>query len=721
MKYNYFLVLVICVLNIQCTNKKDSKFVFKKLVIDELHGQKIEDPYRYMENLNDTVVIDWLKDQKAYKEKTINGISGRNRLKSQIEKFQKVSPEKVSKLYVTNDDLYFYLKENASENIKRLYYRKGFSGKEQLLFDPKDFDKNDKHIINYIKPSWDSSKIVIGLTKNDEEFSSIIILDLNIKQLLSNIDITNTMPNSLGGIKWLPDDSGLVYTYVPVTNSKAEGYLFNTKSVLYKFGKKSNKKTTLLSKKNNPKMVIKEEDFPIIYPGKKYMLGVVAGVSRYRDTYIARAGDLNKNIVKWKPLYKKEERIRQFTISDNDLIYMTSKNAANFEISKTSLDNPNFENPEKLVLEDRLAVITDYAITSKGLFYVKVKNGVDAKLYQLKDGIEKLIPIPQSSGSISVSSKNINFDDLWIKIEGWTHGKRSYKYNFEKEIFVSEDLFPVVNHQALNDVVVEEIEIMSHDGVKLPLSILYKKGIKLNGKNGILLSGYGAYGVTNKPRMDKYLLNWINEGGVYASAHVRGGGEKGDAWHKGGFKSTKPNTWKDFISSAEYLINNKYTSKAKLAVWSGSAGGILIGRAITERPDLFGAAIIRVGLLNTLRSEFAPNGKNNTKEFGTVKDPEEFKALLEMDSYHHVKDNVDYPAVYLTAGMKDARVAAWQPAKFAVRLQEATSSKKPVILDIDFEGGHGFGATTNKKNEELANILAFAFWQTGHPDYQLKD
>ena len=282
--------------------------------------------------------------------------------------------------------------------------------------------------------------------------------------------------------------------------------------------------------------------------------------------------------------------------------------------------------------------------------------------------------------------------------------------NFEQNIIPTE----------LKNVSVKEIEIPSHDGTMVPLSIIQSNNIKLDGNNRVLMTGYGAYGISDNPYMDRFLLNWINTGGVYVIAHVRGGGEKGDSWHKSGFKTTKPNTWKDFIACTEYLIKKKYTSPKKLAIWSGSAGGIMIGRAITERPELYKAAIIRVGLLNTLRSEFAPNGKNNVKEFGTVNDSIEFKALYKMDAYHNIKNGVKYPALMLTAGMNDARVAAWQPAKFAARLQNATNSVNPILLSVDFEGGHGFEAEKNKRNKETANILSFALWQTGHPDYQPK-
>src|SRR5206468_5714783 len=200
-------------------------------------------------------------------------------------------------------------------------------------------------------------------------------------------------------------------------------------------------------------------------------------------------------------------------------------------------------------------------------------------------------------------------------------------------------------------------------------------------------------------------------GGVIAHAHVRGGGEYGKEWHLAGRGATKPNTWNDFIACGEYLVNNGYTSPVKLAGQGGSAGGILIGRAITERPDLFGAALIDVGALDAMRFEFTMNGVPNIPEFGTVTRPDEFKALLEMSSYHHVKDGVKYPAVMLSHGLNDPRVEPWESAKMTARLQAATSSGKPVLFRIDYDAGHGIGSTKRQHQEQLADEWAFLLWQ----------
>jgi prolyl oligopeptidase len=266
--------------------------------------------------------------------------------------------------------------------------------------------------------------------------------------------------------------------------------------------------------------------------------------------------------------------------------------------------------------------------------------------------------------------------------------------------------------------VVEEVEVKGHDGVMIPLSIIYKKGIKKDGSNACLLDGYGAYGYSASPYFSVMENSLAVRGVVIAMPHIRGGSEKGEEWYKAGYKTTKPNTWKDFISCAEYLISKGYTSAAKLAGTGTSAGGILISRAITDRPDLFAAAICNVGCANAMRMEFGANGPVNVPEFGTVKDSVECKSLYEMDGMQHVVPGTKYPAVICVAGWNDPRVAPWEPGKLAAALQNASASGKPVLLKVNYDNGH-FTEDKDVTYANFADQFSFVLWQCGHPDFQM--
>jgi len=264
----------------------------------------------------------------------------------------------------------------------------------------------------------------------------------------------------------------------------------------------------------------------------------------------------------------------------------------------------------------------------------------------------------------------------------------------------------------------EEVKAKSADGTMVPLSIVHQRGLKMDGSHPTLLHGYGSYGYTYDPAFDPTSLAWLERGGVVAVAHIRGGGEYGEDWHNGGRKGTKKNTITDFLACAQYLIDHRYTSPQHLAGEGTSAGGITIGGAITERPDLFGAALDNVGMSDDLRAELQVNGPANIPEFGTVKNGDDFKNLLAISAFHRIKDHTAYPAVLLTTGINDPRVDPWQMNKMTARLQAATSSGKPVLLRVDYDAGHGgIGATKSQHTTLLTDQYSFLLWQLGDPEF----
>lgn len=718
MKVFYLKIILLSLLLFQCNNK-ENKSLPEKVVIDTYFKEEITDPYRYMENVSDTIILKWYKKQTELTKSKIDKISNRKKLIDLQKEIEKRDTNNISLLTITDNDKYFYLKKNKTTKLIQLIYKDGLKGEEQILLNPKEI--KEKVTINYINPSWDGTNIAIGITKNDLEIGEIIVLDI-LKKKLYKETLKNCWPTALGGVRWLPDNSGFTYEYIPEINKSSQNYLLHIKTLLHKLGEKQKEDKIIFSKENNPEIKFGEEDFPEVSfkKGKsQYMFASVLGVNDYGDFYYAKNKAIHTKKIKWKKLFKAKDLVLNFYIEGDNIIYLTAKGAENFKICKTSLLQPKFENPEELVAEDLEFVITDFTLTKEGVYFVRTKNGVEAKLYLVKTNKQIVeIGIPKKSGYITVQSKGSGYSDLWVKTESWVFENKYYNYNYKKDEFIEQEYLSKPEYKELKNAIIKEIEVTSHDGVKVPLSIIYNKGTKLNGKNRVLIHVYGALGISLNPSVDNYLLNWINEGGVYAIAHIRGGGEKGNDWYKGGFKKTKPNSWKDLISCATYLIENKYTTSDKMAISSGSGGGVVIGRAITERPDLFAVALVRVGIFNTLRSEFAPNGKNLSKEFGTVKDSLEYKYLLEMDAYQHMNKGEKYPAIYLTGGINDSRVVVWQPAKFAAKMQSATTSNKPVLLSVDFEGGHGYNATSDKKIIETANILSFALWQTGHPEFQ---
>lgn len=706
------------------TSAQKTKLPQSKPTIDEYFGTKIIDDYRNLENLDDIQNIEWMKSQTAYTNSALDLIPNKNYYLNKRLEFDKRQGYSISNLKVTSNDNYFYLRKNDTEKVAKLYYKEGFSGKEILLYDSSDYKKdeaNHEFVINYINPSWDGSKVAISMAEKGKELAEVVVLDVKKKYIYPQA-ITQIEPVSGGGVKWLDDNSGFFYLYYPTTDAKSLNFYKNTQTVLYKIGTDPKKINDVFSAKNNTNLGITEDHFPIIVDfdtNSQYYIGMLVDYQTYRKTFIINKNDLLKGKKNWKPLYIPSDKARNLDLWKDKAIFLSSYNSTLNKLCKTNINNPDFKNAEILVPEKKNESIKSYRITKDGIYYTTTKNGVEAKLYLYKDGKDNVIQLPFPSGNINLQSKGENYSDIWITCSGWANDEQRFKYDVKKDSFIPENMAPVAEYPEFKDIAIEEISVKARDGQEIPVSLIYNKNIKKDGKNMVLIDSYGSYGISSNPIFAKTYLLWANQGGMVAVAHVRGGGEKGEQWRLGGYKETKPNTWRDLIDCTEYLINEKYTSRAKVAIWGASAGGITVGRAMTERPDLFKAVIAEVGVMNPLRDETTPNGQ--PQEFGSVKDPQEFKALLEMDAYHHIKKGVKYPATFITGGINDQRVIVWEPVKFAAKLMANDASSNPVLLKIDFEGGHAGNVPVAQRYANLGDMFAFALWQLGHPDYQPKE
>lgn len=381
----------------------------------------------------------------------------------------------------------------------------------------------------------------------------------------------------------------------------------------------------------------------------------------------------------------------------------------------TSISNPNWEKAE-IIAAERKDLMLDGFSFSKDFILLTYSNGINSRLFKYEIATAKTseVNLPYS-GTIYVNCLDRRTNHCYIYITSWNKPLAEFKLDISTNDFsASEFNTPTEYPKEYKDIEVQEVEVKGHDGKLIPLSIIYKKGTKLDGQNVCLVEGYGSFGISMLPGFNTFWCSLVTRGVVLAIPHVRGGGEKGDSWHKGGLKSTKPNTWKDFNSCTEYLIQHGYTSPKKVIASGASAGGILVGRAITERPDLYGAAIFASGVLNTLRLSKMGNGENLSLEFGSTKDSVECRALFEMDALAHLNANTSYPAVICYVGRNDILVDNWQSAKFVGALQNNNPNGKPVLLLVNYSNGH------NANEEDLAIYWAFALWQCGHPDFKLK-
>lgn len=691
----------------------------EKIVTDEYFGVKVEDPYRYIEDLSDTKVVEWMRSNANYSRSKLNEVTERQNLIKKLHELDNRKESVIYNLQITDNNNYFYLKRNANEENGKLYHKVGYKGVEKLLFDPEKYKKEDglNYNISSISPNIKGDKVAFEIAPSGSESAELLIIDSSGKVFPEVYDRCWFSSPS-----WMADGNSFTYGRLNSANILDPKRLLNSKVYFHKLGEDPNKDVEFFSNSTNPELNIGPEEFPLnfYHKGSNKNYGLVVTVDKRLKLYTSELKD-NFNPTKWTTLLDKKDEVINFNIDQENIYYLTFKNASNYKIIKVPLANPAIENATTIVGEPKNGNISGFTITKDGLYYSVVENGIHTRVYYLPKGKTEAIELklPFDAGSASFSTINETKSEIWMTISGWTSPTKRYLYDPSTDAFTYLPLTKSIEYPEFQDIISKEVMVASHDGTMVPVSIIHNKNIKLNGNNPVLIMGYGAYGMSIEPMFSPgFILTYCSYGGVFVVPHVRGGGELGDAWHKAGHKTTKPNTWKDVIATAEYLIKEKYTSAKKIALSGGSAGGILVGRAMTERPDLFAAAIPEVGALNTLRAEMSPNGPGNVPEFGTVKDETEFKALLEMDSYHHIKKGTSYPATLITAGMNDPRVIAWEPAKFAALMQNANTSDKPVLFLTDFEAGHGMGDSKSKAFENIGDLLSFAYTYTGHPKFQ---
>jgi prolyl oligopeptidase len=382
------------------------------------------------------------------------------------------------------------------------------------------------------------------------------------------------------------------------------------------------------------------------------------------------------------------------------------------------LSNPDLAKAEVVVPAGESVITT--IRSARDALYVVSRDGVTQSLWRVahaRASRPEKIALP-FEGGVDITGASPDRDGVVFELSGWTRAIRPYVYEPAARKVAMLPFVAPGAYDAPDDIVAREVRVKSHDGVEVPVSIVARKDLKLDGSNPTIIYGYGAYASTDDPFFNPRLYAWLKRGGVYAYAHVRGGGAFGEEWHLAGRKATKPNTWKDAIAAAEWLIANGYTSKSRLGIYGGSAGGILVGRAITERPDLFAVAVPVVGVFDTTRSELSANGAANIPEFGSMKDEADARALMAMSTYHAIRDATSYPGVMFDHGVNDIRVDVWQSLKGAARMAAATSSGKPVLLRLDYDSGHGQGSTRAQSQARMADTWAFMLWQMGVPEFQ---
>jgi prolyl oligopeptidase len=671
---------------------------------DNYFDSIVPDPYRWLEDDRSTETGEWVKSQNEVSFDYLNKIPFRGAIRERLAKLWDY--EKYSAPFKEGDYTYFY-KNDGLQNQYVLYRQKGENTPEVFL-NPNDFSTDGTTSLAGIDFSLDGTRAAYQISEGGSDWRKVIVLDAMSKNMLED----TLLDVKFSGLAWKGSEGFYYSSYdKPKEGSALSGKTQYHKLFYHTLGTPQSADLLVFGGEKTPRRYIGA----FVTEDQQYLVITAAVSTSGNELYIKSLKNSNAPIVNVINHFDKEHQVVH---SEGDWIYIyTTLQAPNGRLVKVKASNPAPENWTDVISERKEPLSIS---TGGGYFFASYLKDALSLVEQvdLNGKVVRTISLP-GKGTASGFSGKWKDPVLYFTFTSYTQPATIYsldvksgKSSIYKESKV--DFNPA-------DFESKQIFYTSKDGTKVPLIITYKKGLVLNGKNPTLLYGYGGFNISLTPGFSTSNIVWMENGGVYAVANLRGGGEYGEDWHVQGTKMRKQNVFDDFIAAAEYLIKEKYTAKEYLAISGGSNGGLLVGAAMTQRPDLFKVALPAVGVLDMLRYHQFTAGAGWAFDYGTAQDsPEMFNYLKGYSPYHNLKEGVTYPATLVTTADHDDRVVPAHSFKFAARLQKAHKGDSPVLIRIETNAGHGAGKPTAKIIDEQTDKWAFTFYNMNVPVKYLK-
>ncbi|MDR2011098.1 MAG: prolyl oligopeptidase family serine peptidase [Bacteroidales bacterium] len=684
-------------------NKKTTKMEIevtypetKKVEITHKYfGTEVPDPYNWLENDNSEETMEWVKQQNSVTFDYLSKIPFRSQIEKRLLEIWDYPKESAP---TKKGNRYFYFKNNGLQNQSVLYCKESLDGEEIELLDPNKLAEDGTIALSTMEISDDGKYLGYSISKAGSDWQEIFV---------KNIETLEDLPDNLkwvkfSGIAWLNDGFYYCRYPEPKKGSELSGENLNNKVYYHKIGTSQNDDILVYEDPANPEVGYSVE----VTESKNYIVLTPSQSTSGNALYIKKISEPNSDFIKIVDNFDKD-----YSVIDeigNQLYVYTNYNAPRYSIIKIDLNNPAIKEWKVFIPEEEGVLkgishvghrfIANYMKDAHSVIKIFDENG--KYIHNLDMDM---------IGTISGFSGSAEDDKTFYTVTSFTTPATIYEYdiaNNKSTLYKSSEI--KINP---DDYVTEQIFYQSKDGTKVPMFIVHKKGIKMDGNNPTLLYGYGGFNVTYTPSFSVSRMLLLEQGGIYVLANIRGGGEYGEDWHKAGTKLQKQNVFDDFIAAAEYLIKNKYTSPEKLAIQGGSNGGLLVGAVANQRPDLFAVALPAVGVMDMLRYHLFTIGRYWATDYGTSNESEEmFKYLYAYSPIHNIKPNVEYPAILVTTGDHDDRVVPAHSFKYIAELQNTYKGKNPVLIRIETQAGHGAGKPTMKAIEEIADTYAFMFY-----------
>jgi len=670
-------------------------------VEDTVQGHKIIDRYRYLENPNDPETKLYIENEAKYTRSILGPLPGRDRINARLSQLLEIGTVGAPQM---GGQYYFHTRREGNQNQPILYVREGLEGQDRVLVDVNKMSSDGTVALDWWFASDDGKYVAYGTSPSGSEESTLHIAETATGKVLPDtIDRTR-----FASIAWMKDSSAFYYTRHPKKGEVPDGEeVYHVKVFFHRMGTDPAKDPLIFGEGRNP------QDIPQVNLSEddRWLLIDVGEGWTKTEMYL-------------KDLQSEEPPLEITTGKDflygadffqGKLYITTNEDAPHYRVFVADATNAKRENWKEIIAQSD-AVLQNASVTGGKLLVQYEHNATsELKLFSL-DG-KKLADISLPAiGSVFSTSGRYDRNEIFFGFQSFTVPPSIYRVQLDD---IKSGLWAKVDAPSIDPsgYDVQQVWYASKDGTKVPMFVVSKKGTEKNGKNPTLLTGYGGFNISLTPAFNRSMYLWMEHGGVYAVANLRGGAEFGEDWHRAGMLEKKQNVFDDFIAAGEYLIAQRYTDKDHLAIQGGSNGGLLMGAMITQRPDLFRAVVCQVPLLDMLRYQNFQIAKLWIPEYGSSDDPKQFEWLYAYSPYQHVKPGQEYPAILFMTGDTDTRVDPMHAKKMAALMQadakNGSSRERPILLRIDIKAGHGQGKPVAKQIEESTDMYSFLFWQLG--------
>jgi len=675
----------------------------KRTTVDTYWGEKVADDYQYMESADNPGVAKWVKGQNAF---TRGWLDKHPERKAVLDRIVALTHSESPKYYWCSywNGTYFFMKDQPPKQQPLLvsFASPMDLATERPVVDPNAIDPTGGTSIDFYDPSLDGKYVAVSLSKNGSEDGTLYFYETATGRQLDDVIPRVNGGTAGGSATWNADASGVYYTRYPREGERpAEDLPFYLQIYFHKLGTPVSADPYVLGKEF-PK--IAEIELSTSPDGRSILADVFNGDGGEHAYWLLSPG------AGWSQVTRFEDNVVQGQFGVDGALYLLSRaDAPHRKILRLPLSTPTLSAAQVVVPETENA-IQEYTPTASRLYVTEMVGGpTQVRVYDLTG--KPLGLVATSEISLFGQAVRTTGDDVLIRSQSYTRPPAYYRLGPGDT-----ELKPTALAQSspadFSDCEVRRVFATADDGTKLPINIIMRKGTKQDGQSPALLYGYGSYGLSEQPYFDPSIKAWIEQGGVYADASIRGGGEFGEAWHQAARLGTKKLSMDDFAACARYLVREGYTKKERLAIEGGSAGGLLVYGTLVHYPDVMQAAIAHVGYGDVLRTELAPNGEFNTTEFGTVKDSVQFRGMYGYSPYHHIKNGKTYPSVLALTGVNDPRVPSWETYKMVARLQ-ASGSPNRVLMRVSYDSGHGIGTALSERDKQSADALIFLLDRLG--------